>query len=148
MLLLHSDTNRSRGGNGLQPPPLSVSLYRSHATFMRLPRFWQRPWRLLFPRSPRSLPVELFSIYSIPTSNVKLYFRAGLPTIAAPDESPVSPQSQCPYSNFSKQVTSFPISHQTYYPISELGTGTFHFELTSTFDGQTFNRPVYQKASA
>ena len=54
----------------------------------------------------------------------------------------------CPYSNFSKQVTSFPISHQTYYPISELGPGTFHFELTSTFDGQTFNRPVYQKASA
>ena len=47
-----------------------------------------------------------------------------------------------PNASFNSNVTKFPVSHQTYFPISELGKGTFHFELTSTFDGKTFNSPV------
>ena len=47
-----------------------------------------------------------------------------------------------PNVSFNANVTTFPVSHQTYFPVSELGKGTFHFQLTSTFDGKTFNAPV------
>jgi hypothetical protein len=44
-----------------------------------------------------------------------------------------------PMPQFNKGVTDFGISHQTYFDISELGSGTFYFRLRSTYDGQTFN---------
>ena len=50
-----------------------------------------------------------------------------------------------PYANFSRQVTSFPVSSQTYYNISELGTGSLHLRLTSSYDGVNFNSPQVSK---
>jgi hypothetical protein len=46
-----------------------------------------------------------------------------------------------PSPQFKTGVVDFGISHQTYYDVSELGSGPCHFEVKSTFDGQTFNRP-------
>jgi len=40
---------------------------------------------------------------------------------------------------FNGTVTDFPVSHQTYYDISELGSGTFYFRMSSSYDGKTFN---------
>src|ERR1039458_5556204 len=47
-----------------------------------------------------------------------------------------------PVANFSAQVTDFGVSSHTYWPIAELGSGTFHFELRSSFDKKTWNGPV------
>lgn len=47
-----------------------------------------------------------------------------------------------PSAGFNGDVTDFGISHQTYWDISELGSGSFHFQLQSTHDGKTFNTPV------
>jgi hypothetical protein len=47
-----------------------------------------------------------------------------------------------PNVQFNGNITDFGITHQTYFDISELGSGAFVFQLRSTFDGKTFNAPV------
>jgi hypothetical protein len=47
-----------------------------------------------------------------------------------------------PFPQFNKSVTDFGITHQTYIDTKELGSGTFHFEVRSSFDGKTFTGPV------
>jgi hypothetical protein len=47
-----------------------------------------------------------------------------------------------PNPQFTANVTDFPVTPQTYMDTSELGSGTFYFQLRSTSDGQTFNDPV------
>ena len=47
-----------------------------------------------------------------------------------------------PNQSFNTGVVDFPITHGTYLPVAELGSGTFYFRLRSTGDGKTFNDPV------
>jgi hypothetical protein len=47
-----------------------------------------------------------------------------------------------PSQQFNSNVTDFPVTSQTYIDTSELGSGTYYFQLRSTFDGKTFNDPV------
>lgn len=44
--------------------------------------------------------------------------------------------------NFNQNITDFGVSPSTYLPVSELGSGTFYFEVRSSLDGKTFNNPV------
>lgn len=53
--------------------------------------------------------------------------------------------SQTP--GFTQGIVDFPVSHQTYYDISELGSGTWYLQLRSTTDGQTFNSWQQQKVT-
>lgn len=45
----------------------------------------------------------------------------------------------CTTPGFKSGVVDFPVTHQTYFDISELGSGTFYFQHRSTYDGKTFN---------
>lgn len=47
-----------------------------------------------------------------------------------------------PVADMSSTVTDFGVNPSTYYDISELGSGSFYFQLRSTTDGHTFNQPV------
>lgn len=44
--------------------------------------------------------------------------------------------------NFASGITDFPISAQNYFTVSELGSGTWHFRVRSSYDGKSFSLPV------
>jgi hypothetical protein len=53
---------------------------------------------------------------------------------------PIRHQVQAsPSKTFNSNITDFGVTHQTYFDISELGSGTYYFQHRSTYDGKTFN---------
>jgi hypothetical protein len=75
------------------------------------------------------------------------YVRITNPQYLGTNQNPIAAPIQhwikaSPSPSFNGGVVDFGITSQTYIDTSELGSGTFYFQLRSTTDGKTFNNPT------
>lgn len=77
------------------------------------------------------------------TASVRITLPQFLTSKNNPSGAPMLHWTQAsPIANFGASVTNFPVGPHTYFPVLELGSGTFYFQTRSSFDGQTWNQPV------